>query len=207
MSRRRAPRKRIGASEHRASGKIFRRRTSAEEEGALPHARLPMDADLVVPATLFILYACVGIYVSGQIGLLLYQRHRPFHYKAVFNWFALAWMLLRSIYWGLTVANVQWNGFLQNFIFWLPSVLDFLTFATLALFLAKGIMSADDWRRTMRTRLVVIFGVCAAIDVAGSATLAALSAAASDDASSQRFVNADAVFTATLFAILSFVFV
>ena len=44
------------------------------------------NSDLVVPVTLFCLYASVGLYVSAQIAILLWQRHRPFHYKAVFNW-------------------------------------------------------------------------------------------------------------------------
>ena len=166
-----------------------------------------MDDALIVPVVLFVQYAAVGVYVCGQIGLLLYQRHRPCHYKAVFNWFALSWMLLRSVFWALTAANVTWNSFLQNFVFWLPTCLNFLTFATLALFLAKGITSADTWRTALRPRLVAAFGLCAVADVAGSATLAALAVAAPDDDAAQRYVNADAVFTSALFAVLGGCFV
>ena len=165
------------------------------------------DSALIVPITLFCLYSSVGIYVCAQIVILLWQRHRPFHYKAVFNWFALAWMLLRSVFWGMTAANAQWNGFLQNFVFWLPACLNFLTFATLALFLSKGIMPADMWRQKMRMRMLVVFTLCAVIDVAGSATLSALSATATNNWVGQLYSDGDAVFTAVLFAFLGAIFV
>ena len=59
----------------------------------------------------------------------------------------------------------------------------------------------------MRTRLLAIFGLCAIVDVAGSAALSALSAVSSDANVAQLYSDGDAVFTAVLFAFLGGIFV
>jgi hypothetical protein len=165
-----------------------------------------MDRALIAPVVLCIEYGVIAVYVFSQIVVLFLQRHRPFHYKSIFNWFAITWMSLRCIFWGLQAGNVDYSSIIENFIFWLPSCILFLTFCTLALFLTKVVMSRT-WQKTMRTRALVVFGIVAVFDVAGSAVLSVL--ISHYDPSSQEaqvLSNFEAACTALLFFFIAAVF-
>ncbi len=131
---------------------------------------------------LIVLYTALAAYVLGQIIVLLKQRHKPFSYKAVFNWFALGWMLIRALFWILYVAD---DAFGDNqpvwfwLLFWLPHSIIYMTFATLALFLNK-VIKRRNWTQKYRLRFLVLYFAFGALDVIGTLTLSALAGADTD---------------------------
>jgi CDP-diglyceride synthetase len=137
-----------------------------------------------VETVLIVLYTLLGVYVLGQIIILLKQRHKPLSYKAVFNWFALAWMFLRALFWVLYISDDAFGdagGAWFYILFWLPHSVIYLTFATLALFLNK-VIKRRNWTQKYRLRFLLAYGIFGLVDVVGTFVLSVL-AGTSDDAS------------------------
>lgn len=130
-----------------------------------------------VAVVLLVLYTLLFAYVAWQIALLLAQKHKPLSYKAVFNWFALAWLFLRALFWGLSVSDTLVNlpdsqQFWFYLMYWLPHSILYMTFATLALFLTKVIWRRQ-WTGRFRNRLLLLYSVFGTLDVIGTITLSA----------------------------------
>lgn len=136
----------------------------------------------IAEAVLVCLYTGLAAYVLWQIVVLLKQRHKPFSYKAVFNWFALAWMLIRALFWILFIADDAFGDDTVAIfwvLFWLPHSIIYMTFATLALFLNK-VIKRRNWTQKYRTRFLIAYTVFGAVDVIGTLVLSVLAGNADD---------------------------
>jgi hypothetical protein len=114
-----------------------------------------MDTALIVPVTLCLEYGIIACYVIAQIVVLFKQRHRPLHYKSIFNWLAICWMGLRTVFWALQAGQVNYNSVMENFIFWLPSCVLFLTFCTVRVAENSKRHSSVAWRLCRNTATVL----------------------------------------------------
>jgi hypothetical protein len=154
--------------------------------------------------TLSVLYMIMAVYVLAQIISLLRAKHMPFSYKAIFNWFALLWMVLRAVFW--ICFSVNENLLPQTafyLLFWGPNCIIYMTFATLALFLTK-VIKRRQWTRKYRNRFLVLYGVMGLLDTVGTVVLSLEAANASDP---DVFGGIESCGTAVLFLFLSFAFV
>jgi hypothetical protein len=160
----------------------------------------------VVSTALVVLYGLLGLYVLLQLIMLIRQKHKPFSYKAVFNWLTLAWTVLRSVFWLLFVLEVNLQQVLFNFLFWLPMSIQYVTFALLALFLSK-VVNRREWTGALRRRFLAFYGAIAVVDLSGTIILSVLAGDAATDSLSQQYGNVYSLGTAFLFLFLSFLFV
>ena len=156
---------------------------------------------------LLVSFALMAMYTMVQLGVLIGQGHKFLHYSAVFHAMASLWMLLRVIFWLMDVADLEGNQLLTDLVFWFPQSAMFLTFATLALFLLR-VVSRPSWHTT-RTRYLFVFGVTAAANLAGTATLAILDshyASVADSGAQNIIQNIQSAANSVLFCILAAVF-
>lgn len=159
----------------------------------------------VAPATLLALYGIMLLIVSGQQVQLVRRGHRVLHYKSLFNLFVMVWMGLRVAFWLVDLTSADLPELLADLIFWTPHTAMFLTFATLALFLAK-VARGPAWSGALRRRYLWAYGVVAAVNVASTVAFSVLDAQADallDDAAQAAIQDAESVETAVLFLLLA----
>jgi hypothetical protein len=163
----------------------------------------------VAEIVLLVLYSLLGAYVLAQLIILLRGKHKPFSYKAVFNFFALAWLACRALFWALmTTEDFRDSTSAFWFIlYWLPHSIIYMTFATLALFLTK-VIKRRAWTHRYRSRFLWAYTAFGAVDVIGTLTLAVLAGNApdDDDDAAQAPMNAEQAGSAVLFLLLSVVY-
>lgn len=164
----------------------------------------------IAETVLLICYSLLGAYVLLQIFVLLRGKHKPFSYKAVFNFFALAWLTCRALFWALmTREDFRDSSSVFWFIlYWLPHSIIYMSFATLALFLTK-VIKRRTWTQRYRSRFLWAYTAFGAVDVIGTLTLAVLAGTApdDDDSAAQAPMDAEQAGSAVLFLLLSVVYV
>lgn len=161
------------------------------------------------PATLLALYSAMGVWVTVQEVQLVSRGHRVLHYKSLFNLFVAAWMALRVVFWSVDLSQANVPQLLQDLIFWLPHTAMFLTFATLALFLAK-VAHGPGWSGVLRRRYLRVYGAVATLNIVDTVAFSVLDAqfAASGNAGGQAAIQtAESVENGVLFLLLAGVFV
>ncbi len=165
-------------------------------------------ANAIAPATLLACYSAMLVVVVAQELQLVCQGHRVLHYKSLFNIFVAVWMALRCVFWLVDLTGADPPQLLQDLIFWLPGTAMLLTFATLALFLAK-VLRGPAWSGALRRRYLHAYAAVAAVNVAGTVAFSVLDAhfaARGDDAAQRTVQDAESSMTATLFFALAGVF-
>jgi hypothetical protein len=118
-------------------------------------------------------YASVGAYLGVRLYTLVSQGHRLLHYSVIFHSLALTWMLLRLLWWSLSLASVPRPTSASDLLFWLPHSVIWLTFATLALFFFR-LVHWKVWSGDLRARYLLAFAALALVDVVATITLAVL---------------------------------
>lgn len=164
-----------------------------------------MATAAVAPATLLACYSAMLLVVVAQELQLVCQGHRILHYKSLFNIFVAAWMALRCVFWLVDLTGADLPQLLQDLIFWLPGTAMFLTFATLALFLAK-LVRGPLWSGALRRRYLRAYAAVAAVNVASTVAFSVLDAqfaARGDDAAQRAVQDAESSVTAVLFLALA----
>jgi hypothetical protein len=158
-----------------------------------------------VPVTLVVLYSLLGCHVLGQIVLLIRQKHKPFSYKAVFNWFALVWMLFRAIFWGIATTTATINDTLYYLLFWFPHCILYMTFATLALFFSK-VIHRREWTGRYRNKFLLSYGLFGLLDFVGTIAISIL-AGQNDGADSDTYGDIESLGSGLLFLLLAGIYV
>jgi hypothetical protein len=148
-------------------------------------------------------YWILTIYVSWQIYVLFAGRHDPWHYKALFNYLTLVWMLFRAIFWSTFASNISIPRFMFYFLYYVPIALILNTFATLALFFIK-IISYQNWYGQLRLRCIRYYYTVITLS---TFTMILLSFFASFMPSAYNIVSITQLsISATLFLVLSVIF-
>lgn len=158
----------------------------------------------ILGTVLTVLYGMLAVYVSAQLVLLFRQKHKPTSYKAIFNWFALAWLVFRVLYWATFSTNVDVPDVLSYLLFWLPHTILFFMFATLALFLTK-VVRRRQWTGRLRNKILRVYGVAGFLDAALTITLAVIAGISGDV--NDLCGRIEAMGTGIIFLFLSGIFV
>jgi hypothetical protein len=160
----------------------------------------------VVSTALVVLYALLGVFEVVQLLVLVRERHKKTGYKAVFHYLTLLWAILRAVFWVLFVADVDLPDIAFYLLFWVPQVLQYATFALLAVFLTK-VTVRRTWSAPggCKPRAWVVYGASAAGYAIGTLVAASLAAAGGGDDASY-YANVQSLGSAIIFLFLSFVF-
>lgn len=124
---------------------------------------------------LIITYLGIAGYMSWRIAKILVNKHKRTGYNAFFHYFSLLWALMRALFWTIFVARIDTSQVAFSLLFSLPQSIQYLTFALLAVYLAR--MAArrkwetGGWRKTLFTVYVLV----AVFSIIGTITLAFLS--------------------------------
>jgi hypothetical protein len=142
--------------------------------------------------------------VAHQVYVMLRGHHKAGGYLAFFNYYTLAWALLRTLYWTGFAADapfVTQTSAGSYLLFFLPLFFQYLTFSLLATFLIKFVVGASAWTAGVRSRTRLVTWSLAAASLMGS-VLAALLSSLVDDSYYTWWLLGNAI----LFLLLSLVF-